>query len=150
MKKNLTVIYLTFLPILFFISPVQARSINAKCLLQIDGVTYMDNRCYFKIDKNGTDFFDDLRLVISCPDGRSAEISSCSGAEQRVTRPGVFGFLFRRGEIASLCWNEGRRKKATPCFEGLTRKGACWVNSRAKHSDTPNVVSNVKFCAWSL
>ena len=134
----------------FFAASLHARPLNAKCLLLIDGATYMDDRCYFEIGAD-SDFFSDLRLVVSCPDGRSADVSPCAGAEQQVTRPGVSGYLLRAPEgVAALCWNEGSLRRATPCFEGLTRDGACWANARAPHRYNPTQISNIKFCAWAL
>lgn len=136
----------------FFIAPAPARaqSLNAKCLLQIDGVTHLDDRCYFEIGSD-SDYFSDLRIVVSCPDGRSADVAPCAGAEQRVTRPGIFGYLLRTPEgVASLCWNDSVLRRADPCFEGLTRDGACWANPRAAYRYNPSEVSNVKFCAWAL
>lgn len=124
--------------------------LNAKCLLQIDGETHLDDRCYFKHGEK-TDSFNDLRMVINCPDGRSIEISRCIGAEQQVIRPGVFGFLFRSSEgTASLCWNAAVLRKATPCFEDLKRTGACWGNSQAPLRYDTTQSSSIKFCAWAL
>jgi hypothetical protein len=141
--------------LLFFISSFSSASaesgpLNAKCLLQIDDKTYMDDRCKFRSDTD-SDYFSDLRILITCPDGMDASKSSCSGAEQRVTRPGVFGYLFRREQdAASLCWNMGKLRKASPCFQGLQRSGACWTNPRAQDAYQPGKTSAVKFCAWAL
>ena len=126
----------------------QGYEANSRCLLEIDGTTYLDGRCYFK---NGAkdDFFQDPRLQITCPNGVDAAKASCSGAEERVTKPGVFGYLFRdKGKgLASLCWNERKLRKATPCFLGLRRSGACWSNPRAKKYGDSKVQA-IKFCAW--
>ena len=140
---------------LFFmssLSPALAESnrLNARCLLQINGKTYMDDRCQFTSDAD-SDYFSDLRILITCPNGVDASKSSCSGAEERVTKPGVFGFLFRQDQdAASLCWNEGKFRKATPCFQGLRRSGACWANPRAKDTYGSGQTNAVKFCAWAL
>ena len=150
LRRILTAVCPALLLIPFFVTPLQAQSLNAKCLLQIDRVTHIDGPCYFKIGKD-SDYFSDLRIVISCPDGRSTDISTCAGADQRVTQPGIFGYLLRTHEgVASLCWNDSVLRRATPCFEGLTRKGACWVNARANHRYSPTQVSDIKFCAWAL
>jgi hypothetical protein len=124
----------------------QGYDANSRCLLEIDGTTYLDGRCYFK---NGAkdDFFRDPRLQITCPNGVDAAKASCSGAEQRVTTPGVFGYLFRDKGLASLCWNERTMTKASPCFPGLRRSGACWSNPRAKKYGDSKVQA-IKFCAW--
>ena len=49
----------------------QGYEANSRCLLEIDGTTYLDGRCYFK---NGAedDFFRDPRLQITCPNGVDA------------------------------------------------------------------------------
>jgi hypothetical protein len=127
---------------------VHASSLNAKCLLEIDGTTYMDDRCNFTGDTD-SDSFSDLRLLVICPNGVDASRTSCTGSEQKVARPGVFGYLFRQKGVAFLCWNMGTMLKASPCFEGLRRSGACWSNPRAKNRSGPSQVSKVKFCAWA-
>ncbi len=127
---------------------VQANTLNAKCLLEIDGTTYMDDRCNFTSDTD-SDYFSDLRLLVICPNGVDVSKTSCSGSEQKVARPGVFGYLFREKGIASFCWNTGTLRKASPCFEGLRRSGACWTNPKAKSRSGPAKVSSVKFCAWA-
>ena len=127
---------------------VQANEVNARCLLQIDGTTYLHGRCHFKNGaESKSDFFRDPRLQITCPNGVDAAKASCSGAEERVTKPGVFGYLFRDKGLASLCWNERTMRKATPCFQGLRRSGACWSNPSAKKYGDSNLYA-VKFCAW--
>jgi hypothetical protein len=128
--------------------PVQARSLNATCSLEIDGTTYMDDRCHFSSDTD-SDFFSDLRLRVTCPNGLDTEKTSCAGAAQKVKNPGVFGYIFREKGVGSLCWNMGTMLKASPCFEGLRRKGACWSNPRAKSRYDASKVSAVKFCAWA-
>ncbi len=125
----------------------QVYEANATCLLQIDGTTYLDGPCYFK-NGDGSDFFWDPRLQISCPNGLDAAKASCSSAEQRVTKPGVFGFLFRDRDPVSFCWNEEKSIKAGPCFQGLRRSGACWSNPKAKKSYGDSNLYAVKFCAW--
>jgi hypothetical protein len=127
---------------------VHASTLNAKCLLEIDGTTYLDDRCNFTSDTD-SDSFSDLRLLVVCPNGVDASKTSCAGSEQTVARPGVFGYLFREKGVASFCWNMGTLRKASPCFEGLRRSGACWINPRAKNRSGPAQVSKVKFCAWA-
>lgn len=140
---------------LAIVSSVSVDSVHAKdmkanstCLLQIDGTTYLDGPCYFENNSRG-DFFWDPNLEIRCRDGRDPRASpSCSSAEQRVTKPGVFGFLNRDGVPASLCWNELRMIKASPCFLGLERSGACWSAAKAQHKYDRFKSYSVKFCAW--
>ena len=151
MNIRLTIASVSALFIMSSLSPALAESnqLNARCLLQINGKTYMDDRCQFKSDAD-SDYFSDLRILITCPNGVDASKSSCSGAEERVTKPGVFGFLFRDKNVASLCWNGGKFRKATPCFQGLRRSGACWANPRTQDAYQPGKTSAVKFCAWAL
>lgn len=127
----------------------QSRPLNARCTLQIDGTVHLDDRCHFRSHRDH-DEFDDLRIQITCPDGRSAENSDCIGAEQRVVRRGVFGSLFREGGAARLCWNTATARKAHECFEGLRRTGACWENPRASSGSAGVGASSVRFCAWRL
>ena len=149
MNIKLTHVFIVSLLLSSSIPPVLAGELNAKCLLQIDGKTYMNDRCQFKSNSD-SDYFSDLRIQITCPNGMDASKSSCSGAEEKVTKPGVFGYLFRKDGVASLCWNARTMRKATPCFQGLRRSGACWSNPRAKTTYNPEKSIAVKFCAWSL
>jgi hypothetical protein len=150
---NLRLTLVSFSPLLLvsnlYPDPVQAASFNARCLLQINGTTYMDGSCRFSSDAD-IDSFTDLRLLVTCPNGIDASKTSCYGYEQKVARAGVFGYLFRKREVASLCWNEGKMRKASPCFEGLRRSGACWSNPNAINRDRPSTLSAVKFCAWAI
>lgn len=128
---------------------VNAAELNAKCLLVINGVTKLDDRCSFK-SYSDHDFLSDERMLITCPNGQNAEDTFCYGYQQRVTRQGVFAYLYRDNGVGSLCWNQGTSRKADWCFEGLRRDGACWSNSSARHRSNPNRVSSVKLCAWAL
>jgi len=128
--------------------PAIGKPLNAQCLLVIDGTTRMNSKCSFASDSD-SDFFSDEKLLVICPDGKSVEHSSCYGYEQRVATQGVFGYLFGRGSIGNLCWNEGTMRKASPCFEGLRRSGACWGSALAKNRDLESR-HQVKFCAWAL
>lgn len=130
------------------VAPAHSQELNAKCLLKIDGKTVMDDRCQFQGDAD-RDRFSDLRILIVCPNGIDAKKTDCAGAEERVKRPGIFGALFRKDGVASLCWNRGRFRRAEQCFEGLQRSGACWVNPTAKSQYSNQKVSNIKFCAWA-
>ncbi|WP_286390174.1 hypothetical protein [Pseudanabaena mucicola] len=126
----------------------RALEINAECLLVIDGVTYLGGKCNFK-SSYSTDFFQNDRLLITCPDGRSAEDTFCGGAQQRIARQGVFGYLYRDNGIGSLCWNQLKSRRAEQCFEGLKRQGACWSNPSSRYRDNPNKVTSVRFCVWA-
>ncbi|BAU12274.1 hypothetical protein LEP3755_28030 [Leptolyngbya sp. NIES-3755] len=104
-------------------TPVRAETLNARCLLQINGTTYVDSLCNF------TDYSD---------------YDSFSAGDAQV-----FGYLYRNEGVGSLCWNKGRYNKAEACFEGLTRSGACWSNPNAPERTDP-FVDDVKLCAWAL
>jgi hypothetical protein len=125
----------------------QTRTLNAKCTLKIDGAVLLDDRCHFSSTAD-SDNFDDLRMLIVCPNGRDAAQADCAGYEQRVARQGVFGYLFRESGVGRLCWNEGSMRKAQSCFEGLRRTGACWSNPRATASGDASRSRSVELCAW--
>ena len=125
----------------------QTRTLNAKCTLKIDGAVHLDDGCHFSSTAD-SDSFDDLRLLIVCPNGRDAAQTDCAGYEQRVARQGVFGYLFRESGVGRLCWNEGSMRKAQSCFEGLRRTGACWSNPRAVASGDASRSRSVELCAW--
>ena len=126
-----------------------SRALNAKCSLKIDGATYMNSQCHFSSTAD-TDSFDDLKLVIVCPNGRNVASTNCYGYEQRVTRNGVFGYLFREEGVARFCWNGGSQRKAQDCYEGLRRTGACWASTRAPATSDPKQHRNIELCAWRL
>ena len=130
-----------------FNAHADSRTLNARCSLKIDGATVMNSPCHFSSDARG-DSFDDLRLLIVCPNGRSAETTNCYGYEQRTARNGVFGYLSRAGGVAQLCWNGGTYRKAQECYEGLRRTGACWSNPLAPASGNPRQSRNIELCAW--
>ena len=139
-------------PLLFLsslsVAPVYSKELNAECLLKIDGKTYMDDRCQFRSDAD-SDYFSDLRLSLVCPNGLDTSKTSCTGAAQKVKQPGMFGYLFRKEGVATLCWNMGKLRKASPCFEGLRRSEACWSNPSARNRYDASQVNSVKFCAWA-
>ena len=108
----------------------------AKCLLIVDGVTYINGYCEFEFGGGDGSFsFDDKKLRTNCrgydPNG------PCVGYNTKVTRKGTFGTL----EIISpgrgkIYWNYGSSRKAHALIKDVYRDGACWSNSRAK------------LCAW--
>lgn len=128
-------------------TPVRAETLNARCLLQVNGSTYLDDLCNFTSDTD-SDSFTDAKIQITCPDGVDASQESCYGYQQRVTRPGAFGVLFRESGVGRLCWNQKTSTHAQSCFDGLRRAGACWSNPNA--STASGEIDDVKFCAWAL
>lgn len=122
------------------------KPLNAKCLLVIDGITKLDDRCSFT-SNNDSESFSDERLLLVCPDGQSVTTSECYGYQQRVARKGIYGALLRTGLTARLCWNTGSLRNAQSCFAGLERQGNCW-QSRSAKSTGRGTMHQVKFCAW--
>lgn len=89
--------------------PAQARP--AKCLLEVEGRTYIDGPCDFASLRSG--------------DG-SFLITGASGKH--------FAYVYvEDGEKASAHWNGilGENRAHDP-LGTLTRDGACWANSRVK------------------
>jgi hypothetical protein len=149
-------IFASFLAIQFIDAlPGHAKPFNAACRLEIDGEIVMNSPCIFAADRDdpakwgqNQDFFSDERLLVVCPDGRPASESNCSGYQQSVKRKGIFGYLFREGTTASVCWNEGISRKANPCYRNLRRQGACWASKAAAGPDLQ--AHSVRFCAWKI
>lgn len=136
----------------------QSSTINANCSLTIDGNTRFSDKCHFQASRDGIDTFNDMKLLVVCPNGKSTTMTRCEGAQQKVARKGVFGYLYRDGSgqngasnglSANICWNEGYMRKAESCFDGLTRDGACWKSNyaKARHGETWH---KVRFCAYAL
>ncbi len=115
----------------------EKRTLNSKCRLKIDGIQLMDKLCFFKSDGD-TDFFDDLQLKMTCPNGNETTGAGdgCYGYEIRVIMEGIFGTIRRRDNIGEFCWNDGGARRAQHCYQNLRRTGACWKNN------------SVEFCAW--
>ena len=124
---------LAMMAVTFSSLPSGAADKTAQCSLTIDGRERFSSNCTFKASKDGSDYFTDGNLVITCPNGERAEVALCYGYEQRISRKGTFGYLFRNGTTASLCWNEGSYRKADACYDGLRREGACWKSANAKN-----------------
>lgn len=122
---------------------------NAKCFLTIDGKTRLSSLCTFKAYKDGVDYFEVGNLVITCPNGKRVEVASCYGYEQKISKKGTFGSLFREGATASVCWNKGSYRKADACYDGLRRDGACWKSKSAQNRHLESW-HDVKFCAYAL
>jgi hypothetical protein len=125
---------------------------NAMCLLIIDDIIHMNSICRFDFDgpeSSISGYFSDEQLVTICPDGRTTNnpLTSCSSAEEKVIKPGIFGLIFY--DSGSLCWNERHYIKAHKCFEGLNFIDDCWSNPKATDRHT-NKVYSVTFCSHYL
>lgn len=117
-------------------NPASAKS--AKCLLIVDGKTYINGYCDFQFGgRNGSFSFDDKKLRLECSFFDLGP-GQCSGAATRVVRKGTFGGLrIERPGVGQMYWNAGASRKGSDVIqEPLYRNGACWENAR------------VKLCAW--
>lgn len=93
----------------FMTSAADARS--AKCLLEVDGQTYIDGLCNFELLSGGTGDF-----RITRPDGR------------------YFAYLYiKENGIGRGHWNGalGENRAHDP-LGALRRDGACWTNTTTK------------------
>lgn len=137
--------------------PSKAATQNAKCILEIGGQTQFNGLCSFKASSDGIDKFEDGKLLITCPNGKSITASSCPGYQQSITRNGIFGYLYRdadymstrNGKQARICWNGGKMRKAESCFDGLERNGACWQSNAATQPGITQQFTRISFCAYS-
>ncbi len=97
---------------LFFIGSAASASgqKTGRCLLVVDGKTYLSGRCKITMEKDGS--FQILNT------GRKLTYF----AQVQIDESGATGY-----------WNEekGANHAHTPLGD-LTRDGACWVNRRAK------------------
>ena len=134
-------------------APLPSSAEVMKCSLAVDGRTQFSTYCSYKAidDNDGTDFFEDGKLVFNCPNGKKyTTTSNCPWYERKMAREGMFGYLYRKDdETASVCWNEGKLRKAELCYSGLKREGACWKSESAKNLYNKSLHA-VKFCSYAL
>jgi hypothetical protein len=129
----------------------EAATLNARCLLSINGTIWMNGKCSFKKVSGETDIASDEKMLIICPDRLPVEKSDCYGYQQRIVRPGVFTYLYHSGDLKGiLCWNGNKSRKADECFSGLIRNGACWSSDQARLMSRPEPPYSIRFCAWAL
>jgi hypothetical protein len=136
MRFHLAAFFLSTSLIQFTPMPASAKA--AKCLLVVDGKTYINGYCDFQFEGgNGSFSFDDKKLRLGC---YSFDLGpgQCSGALTKVTQRGTFGGLsIQKPGVGKFWWNAGElRKGSVVMSEPLYRDGACWSNRR------------VKLCAW--
>ena len=123
---------------------VRQKDLNAKCLLSINGKTYLDGPCKYEYSSHlqGYDYFQDNRVAIACQVNGNGPCY--------VTTPGVFGYLTTSSKgDAELCWNEMGSAHAQTCLLGLSRSGACWINPAAKGRYSSQLKAAIRFCAWA-
>ncbi|MBB4303315.1 hypothetical protein GGD81_002358 [Rhodobium orientis] len=105
---------------------------NGRCVLVVDGATYIDGSCIIDLQANGDFDFDDGRLKTECAEFDLGP-DECSMANTRVMRNGTFGSLSITGPDAGIMfWNEGRYLHGQARIGNLHRRGACWQNDRAR------------------
>ena len=117
-------------------NPAIAKS--AKCLLVVDGKTYINGYCKFEFEGGDGSFsFSDEKLRLGCYEYDLGP-GRCSGAATKVLQSGTFGGLsIQRPGVGKFWWNSGvLRKGESVMEEPLYRSGSCWQSSR------------VKLCAW--
>lgn len=133
------------------VNTAEAASLTARCLLSINGTTWMNGKCSFEKVSADTNIASDEKMLIVCPDGLPVEKSDCYGYQQRIVSPGVFTYLYHSGnQKGTLCWNGNKSRKADECFSGLIRNGACWSSDQARLMSRPEKAYSIRFCAWAL
>jgi hypothetical protein len=101
--------------VLLWAAPAAAgeETLTAKCLLEIDGETYISGTCPVVLDDEG---------------------SFTLGADGKTAPEGYFAMVLVSGKnIADAYWNEAPASThAQGSLGEVTRHGACWSNARAK------------------
>lgn len=87
-----------------------SETIYGRCLLEVDGKTYLSGRCAINLDMHKGVPTGDFSIGT---DGKSD----------------YFAYVNDSGRSAT--WNDGASHAHTP-LGTLTKKGACWVNSHTK------------------
>ena len=112
--------------------PSSAFKGNGRCVLVVDGKTYIDGRCEIDLQANGDFHFDDGRLKTECA-AFDLGPGECTMANTLVVRNGTFGQLaISAPDVGTMFWNEGRYLHGQAPIHNLHRRGACWRNDRAK------------------
>ena len=91
----------------------EEETLTAKCLLEIDGETYISGPCPVVLDDEG---------------------SFTLGADGKTDPEGYFAMVLVSGKnIADAYWNEAPASThAQGSLGEVIRHGACWSNARAK------------------
>ncbi len=89
------------------------ETLTAKCLLEIDGETYLSGPCPVVLDEEG---------------------SFTLGADGKTDPEGYFATVLVSGkDVADAYWNEAPASThAQGSLGEVTRHGACWSSARAK------------------
>ncbi|MCW2307775.1 hypothetical protein [Rhodobium gokarnense] len=117
-----------------FAADSEAAEFNGtgRCVLVVDGTTYIDGSCNIDLQANGDFDFDDGRLQTECAEFDLGP-GECSMANTKLVRNGTFGSLSITGpDVGDIFWNEGRYLHGQARIGGVQRRGACWRNDRAK------------------
>ena len=135
MRFSFAALFLSVSLIQFIPQSVSAKA--AKCLLVVDGSTYIDGYCDFQFEGGDGSFrFSDNKLTLGC---YSFDLGpgQCSGANTKVITKGTFGGLgIESPGVGRFYWNMGKLRKGADVISPLYRDGACWSNPR------------VRLCAW--
>lgn len=143
--------------------PVNAKP--ARCLLQFDGVTYINGDCEYANDKDGSF---DIRTgpLVACDTDHTKQQnmhqdynSACAEGGLRVIKKGYFGGVdIKSPGKAIFSWGgeSGFRRRYEPrAWFYLYKNGACWENPKAKKdysedlTEKPAVYKSIKVCVWS-
>jgi len=122
----------------FQLNSVPAYGKIAKCLLVVNGKTYINGSCEFEFTGDSGSFrIDDKKQRLGCYEYDLGP-GRCSGAATKVVRNGTFGGLdVIQPGVGKFWWNEGTMRKGEARIPGILRRnGACWEST------------SVKVCAW--
>ena len=137
MKRLLFIVLATSTLLSFVFVNSRSNAKIAKCLLVVEGKTYINGNCSFEfIGGDGSFSFDDNKMASKCS-YYDLGPGKCTMASRRVTRKGTFGQLqIKRPGVGTIYWNGGNALHAQGSIEPVYRDGACWSNQKAK------------LCAW--
>ena len=105
--------------------PLPAGYHWGRCLLQVDGKDYISGRCSYNVQAGGS-------FMIEGPKQDFAALNSGKPFAEMVGKD-YFAQLDVRGAEADGYWNEDIRSLHAQTPLGvLKRKGACWLNAKAR------------------
>jgi hypothetical protein len=108
-----------------------------RCVVRVDGKTYLDRPCDFTPESDGSFEISDPRIVLGCVrDNGSTDrnVDTCpSFAQVYVVRKGVFLSVdISPDGTGEVHWNRGTDTHAMDNLGSVTRNGGCWSNVRTK------------------
>jgi len=97
-----------------------------RCLLEIDGKKYITGRCAYEIGPGASFEFHGPHQIWAGIDYKPEDFAGEQSND-------YFASIDVEGSTADGFWNENIRATHAQAFLGtLRRRGACWVNERAK------------------